>query len=74
MHGTHWKALFTTYFAGQKVVGPVHSARDPLTDVMKRFSIKKEKKINLRGNIFFVTFLYFKFKREIYKYLLLWNL
>ena len=39
MHGTHYKALSTAYFAGQEVVGPVHSARDPLTNVMERFSM-----------------------------------
>ena len=44
VHGTHWKALSTAYFAGQEVVGLVHSAQDPLTDVMERFSVKKKKK------------------------------
>ena len=42
IHGTHWKAMSTAYFVGQEIVGLVHSARDLLTDVMERFSIKKK--------------------------------
>ena len=45
VHGTHWKALATAYFTGQEVVVPMHSARDPLINVMERFSIKNKKKM-----------------------------
>ena len=42
VHGAHWKALSTAYFAGQEVVGIMHSVRDSMIDVMEHFSIKNK--------------------------------
>ena len=40
--------MSTAYFVGQEIVGLVHSARDLLTDVMERFSIKKNANANAK--------------------------
>ena len=42
--GVHWFSSVHHLFVGQEVVGHVHSARDPLIDVMECFSVKKKKK------------------------------
>ena len=43
IHGTHWKSLSTAYLLVKEVVGPVHSARDPLTNNILALLNKKNK-------------------------------
>ena len=43
VHGIHWKSLSTAYLLVKEVVGPVHSARDPLTNNILALLNKKNK-------------------------------